>query len=73
MAIAKEDIKPGWYWVRYKPTAYRDELGIVHVRNAYRDELWVFEPGSDNDGNVDQFLADGEQEFIARIEPPEGV
>ena len=72
MSIAKEDIKPGWYWVL---NCKRGELSIVCVATVEividDPETVVMQHGwefSDNVGAaVEKF------DFIARIEPPDGL
>ncbi len=65
MAIAKEDIIPGWYWVREHKTG---ELSRVEVW-LLSGGLWIEGPEGGNE--VDDALK--WFDFIARIEPPEGV
>jgi hypothetical protein len=66
MAIAKEDIKPGFYWVRHQR-----ELVIVRVESFLGPTLWVARHGSGTSDTLEDALE--EFDFIARVEPPEGV
>jgi hypothetical protein len=71
MSIAKEDIKPGWYWVLSRKDG---ELSIVSVATFEsmidNPETVVMHHGWDwekVDNAVEEF------DFIARIDPPEGL
>jgi hypothetical protein len=65
MAIAKEDIKEGWYWVR---STHWDGLWIGRVIGE-GDDLYY------DDDEIGGYLAQlqGHIEFLQRIKPPEGV
>jgi hypothetical protein len=73
MAIAKEDIKPGWYW----PLDQRQARYVAHVieLTTYFDppdtSLMVEFHGLDDLEALDDVLRT--DKFVARIEPPEGV
>jgi hypothetical protein len=68
MAIAKEDIKPGWYWVRDR--GLDPELFVVRVTR--NDRYLSVERMSEKEWDgLDNFVEDFD--FIARIEPPEVV
>jgi hypothetical protein len=70
MAIAKEDIRPGWYWAR-TAAPRRQRLEIIHVRFLPNVKWWVTYHGTDSVDDVE--VAVEEFDFIARIEPPEGM
>jgi hypothetical protein len=63
MAMKKEDIKPGHYWVREK--APDDRISIVLI-DKFGVHFHSFGPYT-FDFVFEKF------DFIARIEPPEGV
>jgi hypothetical protein len=72
MAIAKEDIKEGFYWVRSRKDDWaRDrkngELSIVLIAK-WSQGLVVLHPGYEVEDDDFELL-----DFIVRIEPPEGV
>jgi hypothetical protein len=66
MALAKEDIRPGWYRVQIRSTG---DLIDVEVWQTPDANLWVeyVDVGDEIDAVLKQV------DFIARIEPPEGV
>lgn len=66
MAIAKEDIKPGWYRVQIRKTG---GLLDAEVWQEADSSLWV--EGAEWGNKIDAVLK--QVDFIARIEPPEGV
>ena len=72
MSIAKEDIKPGWYWVLDRKDG---ELSIVRVATfeiAIDDpETVVMHHGWEFSDKVDTAVEGFD--FIARIEPPDGL
>jgi hypothetical protein len=66
MAINKEDIKPGWYWVGF--SGFRI---VVEVR---RNEQYGFLYSvSDYADDASDHKMMERYDFIARIEPPEGM
>jgi hypothetical protein len=67
MAIAKEDIRAGWYWVQIRKTGGLLDAEVWQVPGA--DELWV--EGAEWGNEIDAVLK--QADFIERIEPPEGV
>jgi hypothetical protein len=72
MSIAKEDINPGWYWVLDRKDG---ELSIVCVATfeiAIEDpDNVVMHHGWEFSDKVDTAVA--KFDFIARIEPPDGL
>jgi hypothetical protein len=70
MSIAREDIKPGWYWVLDRK---RGGLSIVCVTTIEIDdpETVVMHHGWEFSDKVDAALE--KFDFVARIEPPEGL
>ena len=74
MAVAKEDIKEGWYWVRNREER---KLFIVHVSLEPTFEtmdstaLKVFHHGWEFPTEISEVIRTCD--FIARIEPPEGL
>jgi hypothetical protein len=66
MAIAKEDIRAGWYWVQIRKTG---GLLDAEVWQEADGSLWV--EGAEWGNEIDAVLE--EVDFIERIEPPEGV
>jgi hypothetical protein len=67
MAIAKEDIKDGFYWIRYSGMSDLDPF-IVQVKG---DDCGYFNLGLSITEPLADFILDCD--FIARVEPPEGV
>ena len=63
MAIAKEDIKAGFYWVREKSPDHRTSVVLI---DKFGVHFHGFGPYT-----LD-FVFEG-HDFIERIEPPEGV
>jgi hypothetical protein len=72
MSIAKEDIKPGWYWVLSRKDG---ELSIVCVETFDIEiddpETVVMHHGWEFSEKVDAAVENFD--FIARIEPPDGL
>jgi hypothetical protein len=72
MAIAKEDIKEGHYWVRSRKNS---ELSIVLVATYEIEidnpETRVMHHGWEVPNTIDDAVE--EFDFLMRIEPPEGV
>jgi hypothetical protein len=74
MAIAREDIKPGWYWIQNR---LERKLFVVKVAPDPTFEtidsvaLIVWHHGWEFETDLSEAL--GVCDFIARIEPPEGV
>jgi hypothetical protein len=66
MAIAKEDIKEGWYWLRSRDTGVLSvvQVGTLGEKLVVMHSRWT---ASLDDVATDDF------DFVARIEPPEGV
>jgi hypothetical protein len=69
MAIKKEDIKEGYYWVSDRQRA--DELSIVLIAK-WAKGLVALHPGYEIEDDLVSDFVD-RFDFIARIEPPEGV
>jgi hypothetical protein len=66
MALSKEDIKEGYYWVRDKHGSF----AVVNVKfDAGEYEVWLH--GWDMPQTVAHVLK--WSDFIPRIEPPEGM
>jgi len=70
MALAKEDITPGWYWARFSDGILEIINVAINVNAAGRGDTIVWYAG-DQDAET---LVDAMKlyDFIARIEPPEG-
>ena len=74
MAIAKEDIREGWYWVRNRTER---KPFIVHVsleltlETTDSQALKVFHHGWEFPTEISDVIRTCD--FIARIEPPEDV
>jgi hypothetical protein len=68
MAIDKEDIKEGWYWVRNRERPLG--LSIVRIVDTF-GSISAFYHGWDTCSSIHEAI--GKCDFIARVEPPEGV
>jgi hypothetical protein len=72
MSIAREDIKPGWYWVLNRKVGERSIVCVAMFESMIdnQETIVVMHHGWDwekVDTAVEGF------DFIARIEPPEGL
>jgi hypothetical protein len=71
MAISKEDIKAGWYWGRFSDGSLEIINVAIDVNAAGRGNTIVWYAGDQEaEALVDAMKL---YDFIARIEPPEGL
>jgi hypothetical protein len=85
MAISKEDIKPGWYWAKFRDFPTLTNLGmgtmglkefelvlVTEEKNAAGTPVtYIWYHGHEVDESFEK--ASELYDFIARAEPPEGV
>ena len=72
--IAKEDITPGWYWMRERRNGelFISQVAIASsVSRPDHEVTRVYRHGEEFAESVDEILRWAD--FLARIEPPEDV
>jgi hypothetical protein len=72
MSIAKEDVKPGWYWVINRKDGELSIVGVATFEITIDDpETVVMHHGWEFSEKVDTAVEGFD--FIVRIEPPDGL